>query len=269
MTNSRRPAVGRRARPLRGLAVCVLVGACLAGMAACMVWSGCVTVPVGSTRRPLTTTKKEDFSIVQPGKTTRSELTRQFGQMNQYSPELRLGCYELNEVTRTRLLLAFCVLPAGTEKHSDERDMVYMEFDEADRVRRFTNTTTSTKLNDGAARWATEGHWHCLSATVNGERLPERTLSQLGVTLTKNKFRVKHKNDVLFDGHYDIKARETPIRFTMSEKGGPRRWASGVVSLQGDILEICYAVDRKYEQRLMTFESSPGTYWFVWKRQAK
>jgi len=190
--------------------------------------------------------------------------------MTDYAPELRLGCYEVNQVTSRRLWLAFGIIPTGVSKSSYERDMVYLEFDENDLIRRFTNVTTVTRRTDGAAQWAVSGQWRCAAATVNGERLSEETLKQLSVRIKGDQWRALQRNPFLFDGHIYIHAKQRPPGFSLMEKKGPekRRQAYGVISLRGDTMEICYAPER-YERRPLRFESSPGSgnYWFVWTRE--
>jgi len=248
------------------LAVCLLIGFGAACVAASMVWSGCAVLPIKSSRKPLTSNTLNDFTRIRPG-ITRTDLTNQFGAMTDYSPELRLGWYDVNQVIRKELEVLF-LIPIDVTKRSNEADVVYLEFDEHDRVRRLTNATMTTRRLDAAVEWATAGRWSCVSATVNGERLKEDMLEQLGIIIKGDQWRVPRANPFLFGGGIHFSPNRKPLGFFLVEKEGKkRRLAEGVISIRGDTLEICYAVDRRWCP--VTFESSPGSgnYWFVWRRE--
>ena len=259
-------AVSRFQRCLLWMA---LLACALGGVGAWAVFSGCVTMPLGKSRKVLNAAAT-NASFVVPGQTTLTALTNRLGAMSGYSPALRLGWYEVNEVTRRSLLMAFGIVPLGPPNSFSEKDLIYFAFDENDRVLRFTNQTTGTRSqHDVGAEWALQGKWRCVSATLDGVPVPPESLGRLGVVFKKDRFRPEKGNGILFEGSYYFRTWKGPIRFILISGSKSWKTVEGVLSMRGDVLEICYA-ERNSAEHVKVFESTPGSgvRCFVWKRQA-
>ena len=102
---------------------------------AMMVWPGCTTPPLRSSRKPILSRKKEDFAFPKSPAPSRSEIVGKFGEPDAWLPELRVACYQVNEVTKRNVELFF-VIPTYVQKHPGYVDVVFIEFDESDHVRR-------------------------------------------------------------------------------------------------------------------------------------
>ena len=102
---------------------------------AMMVWPGCATPPLRSSRTPILSRKKEDFAFPKSPPLSRSEIVGKVGEPDAWLPELRVACYRVNEVTKRNLEL-FVVIPVNVWKRPGYVDVAFIEFDESDHVRR-------------------------------------------------------------------------------------------------------------------------------------
>ena len=102
---------------------------------AMMVWPGCTTPPLQSSRKPILSRKKEDFAFPKSPAPSRSEIVGKFGEPDAWLPELRVACYRVNEVTKRNLEL-FVVIPVNVWERPGYVDVAFIEFDESDHVRR-------------------------------------------------------------------------------------------------------------------------------------
>ena len=103
---------------------------------AMMVWPGCATPPLPSSRTPILSRKKADFAFPKSPPPSRTEIVRKVGEPDAWYPDLRVACYRVNEVTRRKLWLFLFIIPVNVEKHAGYVDIVFIEFDEGDHVRR-------------------------------------------------------------------------------------------------------------------------------------
>jgi len=101
-----------------------------------MVWPGCATPPLRSSRKPIQSRKKEDFAFPKYPPPTRGDIVGKVGEPDAYFPNLRVACYRVNEVTRRELWLFLGVIPINVEKLPGYVDIAFIEFDESDHVRR-------------------------------------------------------------------------------------------------------------------------------------
>ena len=104
---------------------------------AMMVWPGCASPPLRSSRKPILSRKKEDFAFPRSKSPppSRSEIVGKLGEPDAWVPELRVACYQVNEVTKRNLDLFF-LIPVYVEKFPGYVDVAFIEFDESDHVRR-------------------------------------------------------------------------------------------------------------------------------------
>jgi len=118
----------------------LLAGGTLCALAL-MIWPGCATPPLPSSRKPIASRKTTDFKFLKSGQASRSEIVGKLGEPDAYFTELGVGCYRINEVTKRRLWLCLFVIPVNVETHPGALDVAFIEFDEQDRARRFAIST--------------------------------------------------------------------------------------------------------------------------------
>lgn len=116
-----------------------------------------------------------------------------------------------------------------------------------------------------------QGMWNCVSATVNGKPLPDATVEQLRLALTKDRYKTEQTSEVLFDSTYVLDPSKNPKQINMVGTEGDLigKVAQGIYSIHDDTLTVCYTMPGK--QRPIAFGSKVGSEAFlaVWKRQAR
>jgi uncharacterized protein (TIGR03067 family) len=88
------------------------------------------------------------------------------------------------------------------------------------------------------------GTWACVSAVVDGKRLPDETCASLRLTLTEHRYKTEKGSEVLFDSTYTIDASKHPNEINMVGTEGDLtgKEAQGIYSVQNDTLQICYTM---------------------------
>ncbi|MBI3879115.1 MAG: hypothetical protein HY301_03510 [Verrucomicrobia bacterium] len=114
------------------MAMLALGAFCAAGL---IVWPGCLSVPLPSSRKSISKLKPADFSFRKDAHPSRSEIVSRAGEPDKYFPEVRVACYKLNEITRSKLML-FLILPMGTEANGAALEVAMIQYDDRDQVRR-------------------------------------------------------------------------------------------------------------------------------------
>ena len=123
------------------------------------IWPGCATPPLPASRKSISMLAKSDLPAVQRARLTRQELVSKVGEPTAYFPDLRVSCYRLNQVSRRRLVLFLGVLPVGAFKDNVNLEFAMIEFDEQDRVLRFTTEIGydgRQGMELSAKRWSTK-----------------------------------------------------------------------------------------------------------------
>ena len=122
---------------------------------AMMVWPGCATAPLPSSRVSILSRKKSDFAFAKSAQPSRSEVVRRLGEPDAFIADRRVACYRVNTVTRRKLWLLLGIIPVGVVKLPGELDIAFIEFDEHDRVRRSGMGTgyPGAGLDFAAKRW--------------------------------------------------------------------------------------------------------------------
>ena len=114
------------------------------------------------------------------------------------------------------------------------------------------------------------GKWECVAATVDGKPLPEKTVHQLRLTITAERYITTKGDETLFDSTFRVDTSAKPSQIYMLGNEGKLtgREASGIFSLEKDALVICYTMPG--DPPPTTFTSSPGSkaYLVTWKRLA-
>jgi hypothetical protein len=118
----------------------LLVGGAFCAVAL-MIWPGCATPPLPSSRKPIASRKTTDFKFLKSGQASRSEIVSKLGEPDAYFADLRVGCYRINEVTKRKLWLCLFVIPINVETIPGALEVAFIEFDEQDRAHRFAIDT--------------------------------------------------------------------------------------------------------------------------------
>ena len=120
-------------------------------------------------------------------------------------------------------------------------------------------------------RGAVRGTWACTSAVVDGEPLPEKTVKELRLTITADRYKTERADEVLFDSTYRLDPSKDPkqIEMTATEGDAAGKPALGIYAVDGDTLKMCYVMPGR--DRPKAFESAPGSkaYLVTWKRSGK
>jgi hypothetical protein len=75
--------------------------------------------------------------VTQP-RPSRLEIEAKLGAPDEYSEDLLVAAYGLNELKRKRLWLLFFVLPVGVTQDTPQLEVGFMEYNDAGDVRRMT-----------------------------------------------------------------------------------------------------------------------------------
>ena len=112
------------------------------------------------------------------------------------------------------------------------------------------------------------GTWACVSAVVDGKRLPDETCALLRLTLTEHRYKTEKASEVLFDSTYTIDSSKDPNQINMVGTEGDLtgKEAQGIYSVQNDALQICYTMPGT--PRPTEFKSPAGAkvYLIIWMR---
>lgn len=95
-----------------------------------IVWPGCATPPLPSSRTPVAALKRADMAFAKRAHPTQSEVFSKLGKPDEYFADLRVACYKLNHVSRRRLVLLLGVLPIGVPKDNPGLEVAMFQFDE-------------------------------------------------------------------------------------------------------------------------------------------
>ena len=135
--------------------------------AACfIVWPGCATPQLPTSRTPLSSLNRADFSFEKNPQPTQDDVLAKIGPPDDYFPDLHVACYKLNQVKRRRLVLMFFVLPIAWPKDSDGLEVAMIQYDDHDRAQRIEIKTTSyytanrdtmhNVMHNAAEHWLTQ-----------------------------------------------------------------------------------------------------------------
>ena len=101
-----------------------------------IVWPGCTTPPLPSTRHPISTLKIDDFRFARKTHPNRAEVVSKLGTPDESYPEYGVICYKINRLTRHRIALLFGLLPISTWPDNDRLEVAFIQFDEHEQVKR-------------------------------------------------------------------------------------------------------------------------------------
>ena len=103
------------------------------------------------------------------------------------------------------------------------------------------------------------GTWKIIAGERGGEKVEEGKLSTYTVTVTKDSLTLKNA-EATFVMKYELDTAKPPVtvKFTITESPfGAGATATGIVSLDGDTLKLCYALPGEGDPR--KFESKSGS----------
>ncbi|HEY0455992.1 MAG TPA: hypothetical protein VGE41_06425 [Verrucomicrobiae bacterium] len=110
-----------------------LVAAAIALTTGSVVWPGCFSLPLPSSRKPISSLNKENFNFPKTMLPAREEVIAKVGTPDAYFPDLRVACYRINEVTRRSLEMCL-IIPLNVEKY-EQKEVAFIQFDDSDRVK--------------------------------------------------------------------------------------------------------------------------------------
>ena len=126
---------------------------CIVGL---VVWPGCATPSITTSRKPLTPFKPAAF---QAETTTHPSLTEVVGKMgtpDEYFPDLHVVCYKLDQVSSRTLWLFLGIVPFALTKDADRSEVAMIQFDGQGKAQRIKIETVSIypgALHYEAYRW--------------------------------------------------------------------------------------------------------------------
>ena len=121
---------------MRSKAKTAFVGAAIFWIIAVVVWPGCATPPLPSTRTPVASRTKADFEFIKSSQPSRDDVFAKLGAPDAYLSNLRVACYRVNTVKRRELFLLLFVIPLGVNQLPSDFDVALIEFDEQDHAKR-------------------------------------------------------------------------------------------------------------------------------------
>jgi len=136
----------------------LLTGIGVLGTLALLIWPGCATPPLPSSRKPLSALRPADFSFKPDAPRFRRDILGQLGHPDEDHPQLGVVCYRLNQLTRRRLWLLFGVLPIAAPRDVDRLEIALLRFDQADQLQavEVKIVTAYQPLRQAAQQWVDE-----------------------------------------------------------------------------------------------------------------
>ena len=120
---------------MRSKAITALVISGIISVIGLIVWPGCATPPLPSTRQSIMGRKTADFAFAKPARVDRAEVMRKLGAPDAYFNGQSLVCYRVNDVTRRNVFLCLFVVPIKVNKQPGWQEIAFIQFDEQDAVR--------------------------------------------------------------------------------------------------------------------------------------
>lgn len=93
-------------------------------------------VPLPSKRTPISTITSPQVKKLKGRDLTRDEIEQELGKPDEYFADVRVACYPLNQLNRTRLVLLLCVLPVFGYPDRPGGEVAMIQYDEQGRVTR-------------------------------------------------------------------------------------------------------------------------------------
>lgn len=120
----------------RSALIAFILGGLLSGLAM-LIWPGCASVRLPDRRQTFTRTTTNDVAVAEAERRTRVELIAQMGDPLTYLPERRVAFYRFDTVSERRLWLFLGVVPFNATSYVGELNYLFLQFDDADRLRRY------------------------------------------------------------------------------------------------------------------------------------
>jgi len=126
---------------------------CVVGL---VVWPGCATPSIITSRKPLTPFKPAAFQTETAMHPSLVEVVGKMGTPDEYFPDLQVVCYKLNQTSSRTLWLFLGIVPFALTKDADRSDVAMIQFDEQGKAQRIKIETVSIypgALHYEAYRW--------------------------------------------------------------------------------------------------------------------
>lgn len=130
----------------------LLIAACVEITVGSVVWPGCVNIPLPASRKPISELRKSDF-IARKLPKTRFEIQSILGAPDAYVDDLRVACYDINELNRRRLWLLFAIIPIGAPKDPTRTETVMILYDKGDNYVRSGAYERAGTFKSAAQEW--------------------------------------------------------------------------------------------------------------------
>ncbi|MCA9232812.1 MAG: TIGR03067 domain-containing protein [Planctomycetales bacterium] len=113
-----------------------------------------------------------------------------------------------------------------------------------------------------------QGSWTLVSGEQDGVEIPAADLDEYHLTITGNRHLVQWAGAVL-EGTHTIDESQTPIAIDSADSVGPFEGMSlkGIVELDGNQLNICFAAPGQPRPTEFTTRDNKATVLHRWKRQ--
>ena len=129
-----RPPSPLRSRSLRTRAVSLAAG--LLFTIGFIVWPGCATPPLPSSRTPVSALKRADMAFAKNSHPAKSEVIAKLGPPDKYFPDIRVACYKLNYLSRHRLWLFLGAIPIAAVEDEPGVEVAMFQFDAGGQTQR-------------------------------------------------------------------------------------------------------------------------------------
>lgn len=121
--------------------VILWVAAAAVWAAGFVVWPGCATPPLPSSRTPVANIQRSDVAFVKRSRPLKSEVIARLGKPDDDYADIRVICYHLNHLSRHRLMLFLGIVPVGVPEDNLGLEVVMFQFDAQGKMLRQTRRT--------------------------------------------------------------------------------------------------------------------------------
>lgn len=93
------------------------------------VWPGCAIVPLPSKRTPIASISKSQVRNLKARDLSQETVEHELGKPDEYIENVRVACYRLNELNRSRVMLFLCVLPVFVYPDTPGTEVAFVQYD--------------------------------------------------------------------------------------------------------------------------------------------
>ena len=100
------------------------------------VWPGCATAPLPSKRVPISSVTAKQVKGLGRFERTRDEIERELGKPTEFYPDVRVACYSMNRLDRSRIVLFLCLSPVDWYPDKSGAEVAMIRYDEQGKILR-------------------------------------------------------------------------------------------------------------------------------------